>query len=123
MSLRDIIAAYDDTALEALASKGLLRRAHKDMAAGRAEIVRFDADAEVMADGQTVTIPETGPARAACTCSANGICRHIVLALLALRGEAVSDGAAGMHRLHPTRLPKRGRRQHPWNWRATCWSR
>ncbi|MBL4543174.1 MAG: transposase [Rhodobacteraceae bacterium] len=95
MSLRDIIAAYDDTALEALASKGLLRRAHKDMAAGRAEIVRFDADAEVMADGQTVTIPETGPARAACTCSANGICRHIVLALLALRGEAVSDGAAG----------------------------
>ena len=86
MSLTAKIAAHDDAALEGLASKGVLRRARRDLENGRAEVSAQDsAHATVVADGQTVVVDERGPSSAVCTCSAAGICRHIVLAILALR--------------------------------------
>ncbi|MDB2407688.1 hypothetical protein N9W17_04085 [Jannaschia sp.] len=91
MTLSVMVAAHDDGALAALASKGLLRRAARDLDAGKAEVLtRNDAQAEVRADGMDVVLPAAGPAAATCPCPASGICRHVVLALLALRGgEAV----------------------------------
>jgi SWIM zinc finger len=86
MSLGKLLAAHDDAALEALASKGLVRRAKRDLEAGLAEITeRNTTTATVSADGQTVAIDARGLAHCRCTCPAGGVCRHIVLAVMALR--------------------------------------
>ncbi|MEO0866670.1 MAG: hypothetical protein AAFY39_19295, partial [Pseudomonadota bacterium] len=45
----------------------------------------------VMADGQTVTIHGKTLTDATCTCPATGVCRHIVLAVLALRADLPDD--------------------------------
>ncbi len=86
MSLKKTIAAHDDAALEGLTSKGVLRRAQRDIGKGNGEVVAVDSkQAEIATDGQTVSIDARGPAAATCTCPAAGICRHIVLAVLLLR--------------------------------------
>ena len=85
-TLAAMIAAHTDTALEALASKGALRRAMRDLDKGKASIEsRDDTSAEITADGQTVKMSAEGPAAATCTCPAQGVCRHRLLAVLALR--------------------------------------
>ncbi len=86
MSLKNLIAAYDDDALAALANKGVLRRAHKALNANEAQITHFDDhSADLRAGGHQVHIPLTGPINASCDCPASGVCSHIVLAVLALR--------------------------------------
>jgi hypothetical protein len=86
MTLEAMLTAHSDLALEGLASKGLLRRARRDHEAGLASVLVRAADtARVRADGQTVEIDGRGPAEARCDCPATGICRHILLAVLALR--------------------------------------
>jgi hypothetical protein len=89
---------FDDDALAALASIGLLRRAAKDVEAGK---LAWDgapgaAHGVVRADGQLVRIGETGPAHARCDCPAPGICKHILAAALWLRDvpQAAGDSAA-----------------------------
>ena len=93
MTLQAMLDTHDEGALSALASVGLVRRAGRDLEAGKAQIeARDETEATVVADGQTVTI---GPELSAgsCTCPATGICRHMLLAVLALRAEAPSAGA------------------------------
>lgn len=71
--------------LEALANKGLLRRAQKDYERG--EVGAFEMSAAgliVNVSGQLVTLIEAGPAKAACACPAPGVCQHILAACLAL---------------------------------------
>ena len=93
MSLDAMLATHDEAALTALASVGLMRRAGRDLEAGKAEVQTRDAGAAVViADGQTVHIDGKGPAKASCTCPATGVCRHILLAVLVLRSEG--DGPA-----------------------------
>ena len=78
---------FDDDALAALASVGLLRRAAKDVEAGNVAIEGpvGASWALVRSDGQTVRIGAVGPARAQCDCPAPGICKHILAAALHLR--------------------------------------
>jgi hypothetical protein len=77
--------AYNDAALESLAPKGLVRRARRDFEAGLATVVAGDeSSVQVLADGQTVMLGERGPAAAQCTCEAVGICRHILIAVMAV---------------------------------------
>ncbi len=81
--------------LEALANKGLLRRAQKDHERG--EVGSLEATAAgliVNVSGQRVTLIETGPAKAACTCPAPGVCQHILAACLALMQPAGAAPAA-----------------------------
>lgn len=99
MSLSAMLAGFDEAALEGLASKGLVRRALKDWKAGNAEIeARSDSDATVIVTGDTVQMTEKGPTQALCTCSAVGICRHILTAVLVLQdapAAAQEDSATG----------------------------
>ena len=82
MSLPDLLGSFDDAALAALASAGLMKRALKDRETETAEIVTLtEVLAQVIVEGFTVTIPPKGPAAARCTCPAPGICRHIVHAI------------------------------------------
>lgn len=86
MTLSEMIAVHDETALAALASVGVVRRVKRDFEAGKATVIqRDDAEATVTADGKAVVISASGLTAATCDCPATGICRHILLATFALR--------------------------------------
>ena len=86
-----VYQALDDDTLVALANKGMLRRAQKDLEAGPPALQEERADALILGfpgDGCAVTMPVAGPAKAACTCPAGKGCRHILTAALFLRAQA-----------------------------------
>ncbi len=92
-TLRRLASSLDDAALEALASKGLLRRAQKD----RERAVPVNVLGEepgvlrVQVGDATVALPGSGPATARCSCPAGGICQHILGAVLFLRQDAGAE--------------------------------
>lgn len=91
MTLAAMLEVHDEGALASLASVGLVRRASRDLEAGKAEIeTRDDSAALVHADGQEVRLGKEGPTTAKCSCPATGLCRHVILAILALRADAGS---------------------------------
>lgn len=77
---------WDDEALTALTSKGLVRRALKSVA--DATITLEDEAATVSTAGFTVTIGPRGPQEARCPCPATGVCQHIVTAAMVARDKA-----------------------------------
>src|SRR5262245_65556568 len=94
-ALRAVLAVFDDTALEALTNKGIVRRAAKDVEAGKVTIIE-ETQARIVAaaDGETVEVDAGGPRKARCSCLAAGICRHKVEVGLALR-ERDAPGSSG----------------------------
>jgi hypothetical protein len=93
---RAMARALDDAALEALASRGLVRRAAADVAAGRAEIIAEDAaGATVRVEEHTARILAKGPRAGACSCPAPGVCRHRLAALILLRQPEPDEAADG----------------------------
>lgn len=96
--LRAALSVYDDAALETLANRGLLRRAAKDVEAGKVEIaLESPAFIAVIADGERVEMDAGGPQTARCTCPATSVCRHKLAVVLVLRSSqrvAVDDSAA-----------------------------
>jgi hypothetical protein len=91
------LAALDDAALEALANRGLLRRARKDLTTAAPEVVQESADAVVVdLGGHRVRIGAAGPAGATCTCPATTVCQHVLAAVLWLAAapEPAGDGDA-----------------------------
>jgi hypothetical protein len=96
MSLRatlvEMLRRYDDDAWAALASKGLLRRARKDLTQLTPEVVAEGLDSVRIAVGElTVTFGPAGPAAASCTCPSGSTCQHVVAAGIWLANEAASD--------------------------------
>lgn len=86
MSLAQLLASQDEAALIALSSKGLVKRAQKDVQAGAVTITsRDDRQAECNVLGETVNLVGKSMSDARCTCTALGICRHILSAVLTLR--------------------------------------
>ena len=97
MNLAALIAAHDVAALEALTSPGLVRRAGKDLDAGKARVIARDkAEARVEAGGYELAISGGCLAEVQCPCPATGICKHVILAVLALR--ATDEGRVGCQR-------------------------
>jgi hypothetical protein len=95
MTLMDALAVFDEAALAALANKGTVRRAARDVEAGLVTLsVQEDDAATVIADGETVRIDIRGPSAAKCTCPAKGMCRHRVAAVLLLRPDVKASDAA-----------------------------
>lgn len=104
---------YDDDALAALASAGLLRRAARDLDAGKVGWHADDGAAQgvVAADGQRVQLAPGGPAATRCDCPAPGVCRHVLAATLWLRQDVAptdmpSDVLAEVLTLDPAALCK-----------------
>jgi hypothetical protein len=85
--LRQLVISLDASALEALANKGLLRRAQKDLERG-AETKILDETGNTLrlkiAEFE-VSLPDSGPATAKCSCPAAGVCQHILTAVLFLQ--------------------------------------
>jgi hypothetical protein len=82
-----LVAGFDDASWEALASKGLLRRARKDIEKGHSiEVAEQSGDTlRLKVQPFLVSIPAAGPAQATCSCPAPGICHHILMAGLFLQ--------------------------------------
>ena len=82
-----LVRGLDDASWEALTSKGMLRRARKDLEAGLAVSVSAVTDSGVtlLVPPFEVSMPTAGPARATCSCPATGFCQHILVAGLFLQ--------------------------------------
>ncbi|QJW36486.1 hypothetical protein [Cellulosimicrobium protaetiae] len=92
-----VYAGYDDAALATLANAGLVRRARKDVAAGRVEVLELRPDEAVLSvGGACVELDARGPAGARCACPTPGACQHVVAACLWARDAAAepADGTA-----------------------------
>ena len=106
-----VYTAFDDTALAALANRGLVRRGRAELAAGRVEARDIGQDAATVAvtpaagrPAIPVVLGAGGPAEARCPCPVAGVCVHVVAACLWMReaaaaagtgAEAPTPGAAG----------------------------
>jgi hypothetical protein len=99
-----LYAQIDDATLEAMASKGIVRRARAD-----AVNVRFEStgDDEIVGgiEGATVRLDNKGLAKARCSCPAATTCRHKIAVVLALRTLAGEQPAAPAEEIDwPARL-------------------
>jgi hypothetical protein len=97
MSLPDRIRAaaalLDDDALAALANRGLVRRARRDLDARPPTLVgEAGGRVELDVEGCRVAVDER-PAASTCTCPAQGVCRHILTALMFLAGLPLAASA------------------------------
>lgn len=89
--------AYDEEALKTYANAGLLRRAKKDVAAGKIQIIDDESiddqstkkpsatEVRLNSDSQIVTLPDNGLTHAKCDCPAVSACKHIVASVLYLQ--------------------------------------
>ncbi len=91
------LARFDDEAFVALANRGLLRRAQKDLDRVAANIVEETPNYLVVRFAeQSVRFDGRGPTHAQCSCPASGICQHILAAAMALQRLAQSDEPAAV---------------------------
>lgn len=93
--LRTLLGRWDDDAWIALASKGLLRRARKDLATLEPTAREEGDRVAVDLGGHVVRFGAEGPATASCTCASAAVCHHVVAAGLWLAaGPQEDDGPA-----------------------------
>lgn len=86
--IRASLAAYDDDALAAIASRGLLRRAQKDLDT-IAPVVVGEVDGKLRVKlGDALVELHEAPNQSTCDCPSSGVCRHILAVLLSLRESA-----------------------------------
>ena len=90
MARADLLALSDDT-LSALANRGIVKRAVREVAEGKGPAVAEAEDGTVtgtFADGTDVVLaPGATLERATCSCPASGVCRHRVMAVIAYRDQ------------------------------------
>jgi SWIM zinc finger len=99
-----LYAQIDDATLEAMASKGIVRRAHADAVNVHFESTGADEIVGTI-EGATVRLDDKGLAKARCSCPAATVCRHKIAVVLALRTQAGEQQAAPSVEIDwPTRL-------------------
>ncbi|MBV2156665.1 hypothetical protein [Kitasatospora sp. SUK 42] len=93
----DLLALDADT-LAALANRGLVKRAAREVAAGDGPVPSLDPDGTLRGtcpDGSVVALPPgTGLDGGSCTCAAPGVCRHRIALVLAHQRAAADDTPA-----------------------------
>jgi len=81
-----LLARFDDESYVALANRGLVRRARKDLEQQQVEIIVHSAAQVVVGFGaQRIRFDHRGPAHAQCDCPASGMCQHILAAAMGLQ--------------------------------------
>lgn len=84
--LRALLARFDEESYVALANRGLVRRARKDLEQQSVEIVEERPHAVVVAFGpHRIQLDGRGPAHARCDCPATGTCQHILAVAMGLQ--------------------------------------
>ncbi|WP_327188692.1 hypothetical protein [Streptomyces xinghaiensis] len=94
----DLLALTPDT-LAALTNRGLVKRASKDLDAGRAPVLTIGEDGRVRADYAGAAVAELPPGagldNGSCGCGATGVCRHLIGLVLAYQRTASGHGTTG----------------------------
>src|SRR5882672_2724502 len=99
-----LYAQIDDATLEAMASKGIVRRARADAVNVHFESTGADEIVGTI-EGATVRLDDKGLAKARCSCPAATICRHKIAIVLALRSQVGEQQPAPTEEIDwPTRL-------------------
>jgi hypothetical protein len=84
-TLRTQLARFDDDAFAALANKGLLRRARKDLEKEQPEIIEETPTLVAMRfAGHRIEFDARGPSKATCSCPSHGACQHVLAAAITL---------------------------------------
>lgn len=92
-ALCDQLRRFDEEAFVAMANRGLLRRAGKDLESQKTEMLEATAEGvAISTSGQTVRFDTRGPAQATCSCPSGGVCQHILAACLWLQRSAPATG-------------------------------
>lgn len=95
------LAGVDDETLAALANKGLVRRARKDLDKNPPAIISAEAAfVSLRVEDATVTLTQPA-AKSTCSC-ASGVCRHILAGLIWLREAGASIPPAAAAPIQPT---------------------
>ena len=91
-ALRIQLARFDDDAFAALANRGLLRRARKDLEKEKAEIIAETSTLVAMQfAGHRIEFDARGPSQASCSCPAHGACQHVLAAAITLAALSVES--------------------------------
>ena len=102
-ALVELLGRFDEAAYEAIASRGLVRRAHKDLEKLQVTVLEEGPGEVVVGVGEhRVTLDLRGPAHATCTCPSASICQHVLAAAMGLsrlEEPATADPAASAHPL------------------------
>ncbi|SEL08976.1 SWIM zinc finger family protein [Ruminococcus albus] len=91
--IRKLIASADEDTLVSLANKGTYKRACKDAEGAPADFTENDDSIVLDFGGETVTI-KSPLDKSTCTCPSRAVCRHIVGALVVMKGVIPADEAA-----------------------------
>ncbi len=128
VQLQEQLARFDDEGFAALANRGLLRRAQKDLERLTVAIAEeSDTGLVVTVGEQRISFDARGPAQARCDCPASGVCQHILAAAIGLRQLAgaapppAEDALAALREsllaIPPTELAKyAGKAGYRWAW-------
>jgi hypothetical protein len=92
--LRQLLDSFDETGLIALANKGLVRRATKDLQSGGVSFEETGDAVIVTGPGWTVTMPPAGPVHASDDTKATGVSRQILTATMFLRDNWLTQTSA-----------------------------
>ncbi|WP_211441007.1 hypothetical protein [Collimonas humicola] len=88
------LSRFDDEAFAALANRGLLRRAKKDLEKQHVNIIDESPDALTLGfDSFSIRFDIHGPAQAQCSCPAAGVCQHILAAAIGLQQLTASEAS------------------------------
>ncbi|MCD6026579.1 MAG: hypothetical protein K0R08_1098 [Solimicrobium sp.] len=91
------LALFDDDAFAALANRGLLRRAKKDLEQQAVTTVEESSTTLTLALGQhRIRFDKRGPAGAQCSCAAVGMCQHILAVAISLQRLSQEDEQLGV---------------------------
>jgi hypothetical protein len=84
--LHEQLRRWDDDTFAALANRGLLRRAGKDLESSTPVVV---AESESALDlefaGHRLRFDARGPGQATCSCPTSGVCQHVLAVALWLQ--------------------------------------
>lgn len=96
--LVELLGRFDDAAYEAIASRGLVRRAHKDLGKLQVTVLEETASELVVGVGEhRVTMDARGPAHATCSCPSGTVCQHVLAAAISLsRAEVAAPAGSGV---------------------------
>ncbi len=99
--LQLLLAHFDESAFEALANRGLLRRAQKDLEKSPPVLLTDEPARIVVQVGKhRVSLDYRGPAKATCDCAAAGVCQHILSGSLWIQSIASSAQVNSREQLH-----------------------
>ena len=90
---RPDLAPLTEEILAALTNRGLVKRAVKELAAGALTGRAEEADGALVGEfgGVRTVLPPGGIDAARCTCGASGVCRHVLMLVLAARADDTEE--------------------------------